>query len=356
MTRVDRNLHEIAKYEALAKADGFRPTSIQQARQILFRYGKYLRDYHSSDIGKAGWREYAAYKSHLSETGISRATIRCYLSYITSFHRLRAQTSQHPKLLDLFNKVKALGVVRKARCTGWRPLDLGTVSLLMDAATGEDHAFLMTLLYTGGRAQFYGLRVADVDFQRGEITTTMKGGKIATIPLHPTLAAVLEDHLGERVCSSPFLFRHGKDVESAKGQQANRQNAWRTCKRVQRSAGIIESIHPHRFRKTLATSGKQMGMDPQFLQAILAHESVNITLDEYARVELEDVKREFAQLNLLAPIKSKNSSTKQRRRLLRIRESNSGGSERALRMIIDGLEGLIGDPPTSVPLLPDDPE
>ncbi len=57
---------------------------------------------------------------------------------------------------------------------------------------------------------------------------------------------------------------------------------------------IYQRIYSHRFRKTLNTHGKKKRMDPQLLQAVLAHESINITLDEYAQVELEDVKREFA--------------------------------------------------------------
>ena len=40
-------------------------------------------------------------------------------------------------------------------------------------------------------------------------------------------------------------------------------------------------------------------MDPQFVQAILGHETVMATLDHYAQVDLEDVKREFAKLDLL---------------------------------------------------------
>ncbi|MFQ5910880.1 MAG: tyrosine-type recombinase/integrase, partial [Thermoplasmata archaeon] len=123
---------------------------------------------------------------------------------------------------------------------------------------------------------------------------------------------------------------------------------WRICKRVQRAAGIEESVHPHRFRKTLATCGKQMGLDPQFLQAILAHESVNITLDEYARVELEDVKREFARMDLLAAVEGRKEGPREQGPLLvRLRDLAPPGKERAWQMIIDGLEGLLGEPVVS---------
>ncbi len=343
---------KIREFISLAKAEGFQHTSIEQGRQILLRYTDFLKSRIGTTLKNAGWKGYAAYKAYLAETGLSRTTIRCYLSYLTSFYRLWAQASQNPKVLDLYTKVKALGSVRKARSTGWKPLDLETVKRLLENATSEDCVFLMTLLYSGGRAQFYGLRVEDLDFERGEITTVVKGGKVATIPLHPTLAAVLRDHLAARGYESAFLFRHGKDVGSRKGQRGNRQNAWRICKRVQWAAGIGESIHPHRFRKTLATWGKRAGLDPQHLQAILAHESVNITLDAYARVELEDVKRSFAKFD---PSKASSGSADQGARasetLVGLRAAGPVGKEQAWQTLVDGLKGLLREslPPSETP-------
>ncbi len=139
---------EIREFVPLVMAEGFRPTSLEQGRQILLRFRGYLRGSVSKDLREAGWQEYAAYKAYLAETRISRATIRCYLSYLTSFYRLRAQASQDPNLLDVYTKVKALGVVRKARSMRWKPLDLEMVPRLLQAATCEEYVFLMTLLYT----------------------------------------------------------------------------------------------------------------------------------------------------------------------------------------------------------------
>ena len=53
-------------------------------------------------------------------------------------------------------------------------------------------------------------------------------------------------------------------------------------------------------------------MDPQFVQAILGHETVMATLDHYAQVDLEDVKREFAKLDLLGGGNPANSSRRVR--------------------------------------------
>ncbi len=332
----------IREFVSLAKAEGVRPTSIDQGRQILLRFDKFLAGHLRVRLQEAGWQEYSAYKAYLTEAGISRATVRCYLSYLTSFYRLRAQARQDWKLLDIYTKVKAIGSVRKARSTRWKPLDLEEVRRLLKAARDDDYVFLMTLLYTGGRAQSYGLRVEDVDFERSEITTVVKGGKVATVPLHPALAAVLRNHLATRCYASSFLFRNGKDVESRQGQRANRQNAWRICKRVQLAAGVRESVHPHRFRKTLATWGKRMGLDPQYLQAILVHESVNITLDAYARVDLEDVKQAFAKLDPLEVSSESGDQVALEGKILEgLRAVGPADKGQAWQSLLEGIEGLL---------------
>jgi len=198
----------------------------------------------------------------------------------------------------------------------------------------------MTLLYTGGRAQFYGLRVSDLDFDRMEIKAIVKGGKPVTIPLHPTLADLLKEHLASRSYQSEFLFRYGQNSGTRTGQKANRQNAWRACKRVQEASGLAESVHPHRFRKTLATIGKRLGLDPQFLQAILAHESVTMTLDRYAEVELEDVKREFAKLDLSNGHVASTEPT-QAELIEHLKKQSPPGKEGAWHMFLEGLATIL---------------
>ncbi len=91
-----------------------------------------------------------------------------------------------------------------------------------------------------------------------------------------------------------------------------------------------------------------MGLDPQFLQAILAHESVNITLDAYARVELEDVKRAFAKLDLLrAPNGSEGQGARHGEILEGLRAAGPVGKEQAWQSLVEGIEGLLREPPPS---------
>ncbi|MFQ5951508.1 MAG: tyrosine-type recombinase/integrase, partial [Candidatus Geothermarchaeales archaeon] len=331
----------VREYVFLARAEGLASTSVENGRQIVRRYARFLGERLGTTLEEAGWREYVEYKLWLAQSRVARTTARVYLFYIQIFYRLRAQSYQDPQLLEAYMRIRAAGAGRPGKSKGWKPLDPLLVRRLLEAAEGEDYVFLMTLLHTGGRAQFYGLRVDNVDLVRGEITVEVKSGREATIPIHPNLAPVLEEHLASRGYDSPYLFRNGKDISTLRGQRANRQNAWRICKRVQRQAAVVESVHPHRFRKTLATYVRKTATDPQILQAILTHARLDRTLDDYTYVELDEVKRRFAHLD---PLRSNDGDSSETMHLLeRLRDLGPEGKEFAWAQLVDGLMGLVGD-------------
>jgi len=83
-----------------------------------------------------------------------------------------------------------------------------------------------------------------------------------------------------------------------------------------------------------------LGLDPQFLQAILAHESVTMTLDRYAEVELEDVKREFAKLDLSNGHVTHIEPT-QAELIEHLKKRSPSGREGAWNMILEGLAAIL---------------
>lgn len=334
----------VREFVTLMVAEGFRPTSVEQGRQVIIRYAKFLSERFGKDLEEAGWKEYTSYKVWLAHSGLARGTAACYLSYVSSFYRLRAMAHQDSEMLETYMRIRAAGVGRPGASRGWKPMELHIVRKLIDAAEDEDYIFLMTLLYTGGRAQFYGLRVDNLDFARGQLTVQVKYGREATIPIHPRLASVLEKHLATRDYASHFLFRNGKDTNTARGQRANRQNAWRICKRVQRQAGIEESIHPHRFRKTLATFVRRAGTDPQVVQALLAAARIDRAMDDYVKLDIEEVRRRYAHLDPLGGYANDGGENHLARDLLeRLRNLGPEGKEHAWASLVDGLLGLLGE-------------
>src|SRR3990172_7998705 len=110
-------------------------------------------------------------------------------TYICGYYLLKAQATQDPRHLENYVKMRTVGLTRRVQQESWEPFSPETLRRIIRTARSykggrkasrivepEDYPFLMTLLYTGGRAQFYGLRVDEIAFDRNEITTTVKGG------------------------------------------------------------------------------------------------------------------------------------------------------------------------------------
>src|SRR3972149_4013543 len=124
----------IKEFVALANAEGFRPSSIDQGRLVLIRYNRFLRERFNASLDGARWQEFASYKAYLGQLGVARTTTRGYLSYILSYYRLRAQATQDTVALETYTKLKAIGMPRKAKSNKWRPFSSETLSRILDTA------------------------------------------------------------------------------------------------------------------------------------------------------------------------------------------------------------------------------
>ena len=65
-------------------------------------------------------------------------------------------------------------------------------------------------------------------------------------------------------------------------------------KRIEKDSGV-ENIHPHRFRRTLATALIDRGMAIQDVAAILGHSNINTTTT-YIYTNKENVKSTYRKL------------------------------------------------------------
>jgi len=91
--------------------------------------------------------------------------------------------------------------------------------------------------------------VTDLGSERGHRTLaiTRKGGKKATVPLAPRTAAASDGYVGDRTGGPLFQTRTGG--------RWNRSEAWRTLRRLARTAvpKKANTLHPHDFRHAFVT-------------------------------------------------------------------------------------------------------
>lgn len=90
-----------------------------------------------------------------------------------------------------------------------------------------------------------------------------KGNKERTVYLNPVAALHLGEYLQTRNCTSGPLFLGRGDIRLEPGGVRTMLN------KVAERAGV-ENVHPHRFRRTLATNLIKRGMTIQEVARILA--------------------------------------------------------------------------------------
>ena len=150
----------------------------------------------------------------------------------------------------------------------------------------RDLALVSFLYSTGCRvSEVVALNISDVDFRRREITVIGKGDKERTVYLTEVAAMHLRNYLDGRTDRNPALF-------AGKGGKRLRKNGIEIfLKDLGRRAGVT-NVHPHRFRRTLATYMIDHGAAMQDVQQILGHEDIRTT-QIYVFTAKKNVKQTF---------------------------------------------------------------
>ena len=177
--------------------------------------------------------------------------------------------------------IKVPKIVRK-------PFDSVEIELIKEACGKNlrDKAIVCFLLATGCRvSEVVQLNRNDVDFMSKECIVFGKGAKERTVYLDDVSAAILKRYLDSRTDNSVALFpsSHGDRIQ-AHGIRA-------MLKRLEKRSGVA-NIHPHRFRRTMATSLNQHGMPVEEVAMILGHEEIKTTM-KYVVKDKAEVKHHY---------------------------------------------------------------
>ena len=150
----------------------------------------------------------------------------------------------------------------------------------------RDIALIHFLHATGCRvSEVVSVDISDVDFQNRELIVHGKGGKERTVYLTQVASMYLERYLKERGDESKALF-------VGKGSSRIQKNGIEAAvKRIGERAGV-DNVHPHRFRRTLATELIARGAALQDVQMILGHEDIRTT-QVYVYVDKKNVKNTY---------------------------------------------------------------
>lgn len=151
--------------------------------------------------------------------------------------------------------------------------------------TLRDLAVVDILASTGMRVgELVGLDIADVNLQERECLVTGKGNKQRPVYFDARTKLHLTAYLRSRADNNPALFvsLNGSGDRISIGDVESR------LRQLGKKAGV-NRVHPHKFRRTLATHAIDKGMPIEQVQKLLGHARIDTTM-HYAMVNQSNVK------------------------------------------------------------------
>lgn len=149
----------------------------------------------------------------------------------------------------------------------------------------RDLAMIDMLASTGMRVgEMVLLNRSDIDFNERECVVLGKGDKERIVYFDARTKLHLQSYLASRTDSDPALFVSLRSPNKRLTIGAIELR----LREMGRKLGI-NKVHPHKFRRTLATMAIDKGMPIEQLQRLLGHQRIDTTL-QYAMVKQNNVK------------------------------------------------------------------
>ena len=149
----------------------------------------------------------------------------------------------------------------------------------------RDLAMVDFLASTGVRGgELVNLDIVDIDMQERSCVVLGKGGKEREVYFDARTKIHLQNYLNSRIDNNPALFvslLRPYDRLKISGVEIRLRELG---KRIN-----IKKIHPHKFRRTMATKAIDKGMPIEQVQVLLGHRKIDTTL-QYAMVNQNNVR------------------------------------------------------------------
>ena len=242
-------------------------------RNVLKSTGKPVQDITTDDL-----RIYL--DAYQTNNGVSKVTIDNIRRILSTFFAwLEDENFIIKSPVRRIHKVKTCKTVKETYSDEFLEI------MRANAESTRDLAMIDLLASTGIRVgELVLINRVDVDFVNRECIVLGKGNKQRKVYFDARTKIHLQRYLSTRTDDNPALFvTLNKPYRrlQIKGVEMRLQ-------RLGRKLGLIR-VHPHKFRRTLATMAIDKGMPIEQVQQLLGHESVDTTL-QYAMVNQANVK------------------------------------------------------------------
>ena len=221
------------------------------------------------------------YLTHEKERGICEQTLEGYREIFSAYFNWL----QRESLIDR-NPCVNLGVIKVPKKEKKTYTDAELERLNWFCGNIRDRAILHFLRSTGCRiSEITGLNRDQVNLELLECVVHGKGNKERTVYLDEVAGMLLAEYLNGRIDDVPALFINKQH------DRLNPGGVRAMLNKLAEKAGVAH-VHPHKFRRTLATDLARHGMPIQEVAKVLGHEKLDTTM-KYVVLNKDDVKASY---------------------------------------------------------------
>lgn len=272
----------LARYVATKRIEGKAESTIKRYRDICYMMMhticKPLHEITTYDL-----RYYlAAYKEYRKVSNRTLDGIRRCFSSFFSWLSNEGAIGRNP--CAALTQIKYTKVVKK-------PYSATEMERLKQACTSIRDLALIDFLYASGCrvSEVVRLNRTDINFQMQDAVVLGKGNKERKIYLTPVALMHLQDYLVTRTDTDPCLFASLR----APYKRLSKAGIERALKQLGERAGVT-NVHPHRYRRTLATNLLDRGANIQDVAAVLGHADLKTT-QIYCYISQNNVKASYSK-------------------------------------------------------------
>lgn len=213
--------------------------------------------------------------------GIADSTLEGYREIFSAYFNWLQRESLIEK-----NPTTNLGAIKcpKKQKQTYSEVDLERLS--QGCTRIRDRAIIHFLSSTGCRiSEMVELNRGDVDLDHLECVVHGKGDKERVVFLDAVAAMYIREYLATRSDDNPALFINHCNQRMQPGGIRDMM--------VKLAGAVgVDHVHPHKFRRTLATDLARRGMPVQEVAAILGHEKLDTTM-KYIVQDKDDTKQSY---------------------------------------------------------------
>lgn len=277
MEKCQDNTELMEAFLAAKRVEGCSQKSLKYYRStinaMLDTVGKQVQEIVTGDL-----RTYlTAYQKEKSSSKVTIDNIRRILSSFYSWLEDEDYILKSP--VRRIHKVKTASNIKETYSDE-------TLELMRDSCTEmRDLAMIDLLASTGMRVgEMVLLNREDIDFNERECAVFGKGDKERMVYFDARTKLHLQSYLDSRTDENAALFVSLKAPHSRLTIGGVETRLRELGKRLG-----VSKVHPHKFRRTLATMAIDKGMPIEQLQQLLGHKRIDTTL-QYAMVKQSNVK------------------------------------------------------------------